>query len=290
MLLLLAVIAFGASVGETSIPLPVVLYTLSNNILGTGIPVDAIDAGIVWNYRLSRALVAACCGAVLATSGAVLQSLLRNALADPYLLGISAGASTGAVSVAILGIGGGMVGLAMGAFASLYTRSNDPLLVKLTQLVMTDEAFHHKFGKIWADRTIPKLSEEEHTIVEQWAAECFETLLFNLANIRQRQTIYPKFGLDWEWVRDSVREVYTDRDAQKRKDLKDPSSVMRVLVKTLSNSGIITDRTRPLYANWIDMDDLEQDDVMHIGDAIAADGIEFLKTINADRRVIGQKF
>lgn len=181
-------------------------------------------------------------------------------------------------------------GLAMGSFAHIHRHTNDPLLKRLTQLVMTDEAFHHRFGKIWADMTIPKLSEEEHTIVEQWAAECFETLLFNLANIRQRQTIYPKFGLDWEWVRDSVREVYTDRDAQKRKDLKDPSSVMRVLVKTLSNSGIITDRTRPLYANWIDMDDLEQDEVMQIGDAIAADGIAFLKSINADRRVIGQKF
>ena len=52
-------------------------------------------------------------------------------------------------------------GLAMGAFATLYQNSQDPLLVKLCQLVMTDEAFHHKFGKIWADRTIPKLSEEE---------------------------------------------------------------------------------------------------------------------------------
>src|ERR1700685_4695072 len=35
-------------------------------------------------------------------------------------------------------------GLAMGAFATLYQKSNDPLLVKLCQLVMTDEAFHHK--------------------------------------------------------------------------------------------------------------------------------------------------
>jgi hypothetical protein len=41
---------------------------------------------------------------------------------------------------------------------------------------MTDEAFHHKFGKIWADRTIPKLSPEEHGIVEDWAAECFQHL------------------------------------------------------------------------------------------------------------------
>src|ERR1700691_484224 len=42
-------------------------------------------------------------------------------------------------------------GLAMGAFATLYQKSHDPLLVKLCQLVMTDEASPHKFGKIWAD-------------------------------------------------------------------------------------------------------------------------------------------
>ena len=55
----------------------------------------------------------------------------------------------------------------MGAFATLYTKSRDPLLVRLTQLVMTDEAFHHKFGKIWADRTIPHLSEEERAVLWQ---------------------------------------------------------------------------------------------------------------------------
>ena len=53
-------------------------------------------------------------------------------------------------------------GLAMGAFASLYKEARDPLLRHLCQLVMTDEAFHHKFGKIWADRTIPFLSKGEH--------------------------------------------------------------------------------------------------------------------------------
>ncbi len=61
-------------------------------------------------------------------------------------------------------------GLAMGAFATFYTYANDPLLKQLCQLVMTDEAFHHKFGKIWADRTIPKLSPEERNKIEDWAA------------------------------------------------------------------------------------------------------------------------
>src|ERR1700744_982916 len=73
-------------------------------------------------------------------------------------------------------------GLAMGAFATIFNETNDPLAKKLTQLVMTDEAFHHKFGKIWADRTIPHLTEAEHEIIEMWAAHCFQTLLFNLVD------------------------------------------------------------------------------------------------------------
>ena len=42
-------------------------------------------------------------------------------------------------------------GLAMGAFATIHSQTRDPLLRRLVQLVMTDEAFHHKFGKIWAE-------------------------------------------------------------------------------------------------------------------------------------------
>ena len=117
LMLLLAALVFGAAVGETRIPFGTVLQTVANRLWNAGYPLDPIDAGIVWNYRLSRAVVAAACGAALAVSGVVLQSLLRNALADPYLLGISAGASSGAVAVAILGFGGGALTLPVGALA-----------------------------------------------------------------------------------------------------------------------------------------------------------------------------
>jgi iron complex transport system permease protein len=70
---------------------------------------------------LSRALVAACCGAGLALSGTILQSLLRNALAEPYVLGVSAGASTGAVAVVVLGVGAGAVSLSAGAFVGAFS-------------------------------------------------------------------------------------------------------------------------------------------------------------------------
>lgn len=115
-LLALALLA-GVAVGETPLAPSVVLQTLANKLGLADYALDAIDQGIIWNYRLPRALVAAACGAGLATCGVVLQALLRNSLAEPYLLGISAGASTGAVLVALIGIGGGAISLSVGAFS-----------------------------------------------------------------------------------------------------------------------------------------------------------------------------
>lgn len=82
--------------------------------------VAPIDDGIVWELRLPRALLASICGAGLAICGAVLQSMMRNPLADPFMLGISSGASTGAVLVVITGIGGAL-SLSAGAFAGALT-------------------------------------------------------------------------------------------------------------------------------------------------------------------------
>ncbi len=86
-------------------------------------------------------------------------------------------------------------GLAMGAFATFYQKLETIRLGrKLMQLVMTDEAFHHKFGKIWADRTIPKLDPEEHIIIEDRAPYCFQTLLFNLVAPSEQRDLYEEFG------------------------------------------------------------------------------------------------
>ncbi len=117
LVLIVAALWFGAAIGETAIPFGTVAQTVANRLFDAGYPIEPIDEGIIWSYRLSRAVVAACCGAGLALAGVVLQSLLRNPLADPYILGISAGASTGAVGVAVLGFGAGLLSLPMGAFA-----------------------------------------------------------------------------------------------------------------------------------------------------------------------------
>ena len=169
-------------------------------------------------------------------------------------------------------------GLAMGAFATFYAKSNDPLMVKLMQLVMTDEAFHHKFGKIWADRTIPNLSEEEQNIIEDWAAECFQTLLFNLVNPEQKQAIYGEFGIDWQQVQLEMLEAFGDED--RRESMKEGTNIFRVLIKTLLKAGIITERTKSFYAVYVNMDELKGEGDHMVGDDIAEDGIRYLQKIN----------
>ena len=118
--LLVVVIAAGTGIGEMSIPLATTFAAVTNRLGWTAADLPRIQESVIWDYRLSRAMVAACCGAGLALSGAVLQSLLRNALAEPYVLGISAGASTGAVAIIVLGVGAGTISLSVGAFAGAF--------------------------------------------------------------------------------------------------------------------------------------------------------------------------
>ncbi|ELQ6152088.1 FecCD family ABC transporter permease [Cronobacter turicensis] len=114
------VIALSVGIGELSIPLQTTFAAVTNKLGLTAVPLNRIHETVIWDFRLSRALVAACSGAGLAICGAVLQSLLKNALAEPYVLGVSAGASTGAVSVVVLGIGSGAVSLSAGAFTGAF--------------------------------------------------------------------------------------------------------------------------------------------------------------------------
>lgn len=174
-------------------------------------------------------------------------------------------------------------GLAMGAFATFFKEFNDPLGRKLMQLVMTDEAFHHKFGKIWADRTIPKLDAEEHAIIEDWAAHCFQTLLFNLVAPHQMRPVYEKFGLDPDKVMEEFQKIATDE--QRRENMKESTNIFRVLVKTLVNAGIITERTRGFYATYVDMEELKAEGDHMVGDDIAEEGIRYLQSVNFKKPV-----
>ena len=97
--LAVASLAVALMAGSISVPFADVLASL----LGGG---ESSTAGeVVRSLRLPRALAGFACGGLLALSGALLQVLLRNPLADPYVLGISGGAGVGALLAMLIGLG-----------------------------------------------------------------------------------------------------------------------------------------------------------------------------------------
>ncbi|QQM44881.1 FecCD family ABC transporter permease [Streptomyces liliifuscus] len=114
--LLLVSVAVAITIGPADIRVGDVWSVVASHLGWGSSELTPIREGIVWELRLPRTLLAAVCGAGLAVCGAVMQSLLRNPLADPFVLGVSSGASTGAVIVVVLGVGGGLVSVSAGAF------------------------------------------------------------------------------------------------------------------------------------------------------------------------------
>ena len=96
-LLLLAALLLSVRLGAVSLS----LREMVDGVLGRG---DAATVVIVRQLRLPRALQAALVGAALALSGATFQALVRNPLAEPYILGVSSGAAVGAVIALTLGL------------------------------------------------------------------------------------------------------------------------------------------------------------------------------------------
>ena len=107
-LLALASLVVAVAYGSVAIPFNAVLPALQ----GDG---PALQVNIVQELRLPRALAAFAAGGLLALSGALLQVLLRNPLADPYILGVSGGAAVGALGTMLVGLAG--LFLPVGAFA-----------------------------------------------------------------------------------------------------------------------------------------------------------------------------
>ncbi|TQR21377.1 FecCD family ABC transporter permease [Psychrobacillus vulpis] len=91
---LIVAIWLGVSVGSVKVPI--------STLWDTG--ADAIATNIVWKIRMPRVVLAGLVGASLAIAGAAFQGLLKNPLADPYTLGVSSGASVGAVATLFFGI------------------------------------------------------------------------------------------------------------------------------------------------------------------------------------------
>jgi len=101
------------SLGAVTIPLAKTWSILLHNFLGFG-PAGGwseSESSIILRVRLPRAISGMLVGAALSMSGAVLQALLRNPLADPFVLGISSGAAVGAVLAILFGLGSTLLGI-----------------------------------------------------------------------------------------------------------------------------------------------------------------------------------
>ncbi|NJP68282.1 FecCD family ABC transporter permease [Streptomyces spiramenti] len=124
-------------------------------LTGGLVPADEVTTyQIVWQVRTPRVLLAVVVGAGLTAAGVAVQALVRNALADPFVLGISSGASVGAVSVLVLGAlaslgvyalsAGAFLG-AVGASALVYLAANTRAGLTPLRLVLTGIALAYGF-------------------------------------------------------------------------------------------------------------------------------------------------
>ncbi|WP_093944540.1 FecCD family ABC transporter permease [Actinoalloteichus hoggarensis] len=126
------------SLGPTTVPLGDTLRFLGAAL--TGGTIDAVDVSqytIIWEVRTPRVLLAVVVGAGLSVIGVAVQAMVRNALADPFVLGISSGASVGASAVVVFG-----------AFAALgvYALSAAAFLSALVASALVYAAAHSKAG------------------------------------------------------------------------------------------------------------------------------------------------
>jgi iron complex transport system permease protein len=103
-LLLVPTFVVAVSLGGTSIDPGTVWSVIGGQLTGTLDPtLGGPEPTIVWQVRVPRVLLGALVGALLAVSGVALQALVRNILAEPYLIGVSSGASVGAAIVILFG-------------------------------------------------------------------------------------------------------------------------------------------------------------------------------------------
>lgn len=101
---LAASMSLAVTIGPAGITGAEVLQSILSHLGIGSTDLSTLRGGIVWELRLPRVLTAAAVGAGLGIAGVVMQAVTLNALADPYLLGLSSGASLGAVLVVLLGV------------------------------------------------------------------------------------------------------------------------------------------------------------------------------------------
>jgi hypothetical protein len=102
----------------------------------------------------------------------------------------------------------------------------------------------------------------------------------------QNLGLYEEFGLDPNRVIEEMGKLVSDET--RREEMKEATNIFRVLVKTLVNAGIITDRTKGFYSMYVDIDELKSEGDKMVGDDIAEEGIKYLQEINFKDRALAK--
>jgi len=119
-ILLGLVILFSITVGSVKVGSLRSITILLQSILGLKGAETETERAIILSLRLPRALLAGLVGAGLSVSGAIFQALLRNPLADPYILGVSSGAAVGAIIAVLMGLSSLSIGLPLASFIGAF--------------------------------------------------------------------------------------------------------------------------------------------------------------------------
>ncbi|GGX83338.1 sugar ABC transporter substrate-binding protein [Streptomyces hiroshimensis] len=155
---LLVSVLCGTGLGAAGVTWGETLRFLRAGLTGGSIAPGEVSAyTIVWELRFPRALLAAVVGAGLSAVGVAVQAMVRNALADPFVLGISSGAAIGANAVLLFGALGalGVWALSGAAFVSalaamvlVYLAARTPQGLTPLRLVLTGSAMYYGFSAV----------------------------------------------------------------------------------------------------------------------------------------------
>ncbi|MEM1128064.1 MAG: iron ABC transporter permease [Bacteroidota bacterium] len=126
------VLVVASGIGAVSVPPADVWEVVSTRLVGGSPQVTPEVERIIWDFRVPRVLLAAVVGAALSLAGVCLQAVVRNPLADPYILGAAAGASASAVTVLVFG-SAALFGLGLSAAAFLGALASLLLTMALGQ-------------------------------------------------------------------------------------------------------------------------------------------------------------
>lgn len=175
------------------------------------------------------------------------------------------------VSKKIIGMQIVVEGLAMGNLAELYQMLLDPVAKRLVQLVMTDESFHHRFGKMWCDLSLPNLQPGERAALETWTQSCLQRFITRMNPPYEQIVLRQMFGLDPRQTLDELHRL------PRATHVPNGQRTFRVLTRVLDEAGLLSPSARAAYQAFLTDgpdDDLEGE--------IVEGGLSFLMAVSAD--------